>query len=111
MDKYLKIRDMHRRHRGLSKAVADSYQEAAVVCLSRHHKSPVSVDLTDNANQTSCAIQWRKPDRRTIDAWANETVTTEAGAYAVSSLPLSISGMFLRYVAPRRERDLITTSA
>ena len=40
----LPIRDMEQRHVGLTKSIADSYTEAAGVCLDRHHESPTGFD-------------------------------------------------------------------
>lgn len=78
----LPIHDMHQRHVGLTRAVADSYIEAAGVCLDRHHHSPTDFDLDRSGSQSTVAVEWQPPDARTRGAWANETDTTEAGAYA-----------------------------
>lgn len=72
---------MDQRHRGLTAAVAESYGEAAAVCLSRHHQPPVQVTLSDNGAESLASVDWAVPDARMQDAWANTRDTTEAGAY------------------------------
>lgn len=77
----LNLEAMHERHRALTPAVAGSYQEAAAVCLNRHHVPPMQVTLSDNGTESPAEVTWIPPDLRTRDAWANGTDATEAGAY------------------------------
>jgi hypothetical protein len=77
----LRLHDMHLRHRALTPAIAGCYQEAASVCFQRHHSSPTEIRISDNNTNSSAQVEWEAPDSRTSDAWANETDTTEAGAY------------------------------
>lgn len=72
---------MDQRHRALTSPVAGSYQEAASVCLSRHHTPPVQVNLSDNGSEQSADLDWIAPDARSLGAWANAIDATEAGAY------------------------------
>lgn len=72
---------MESRHPALTAAIASAYREAATVCLSRHHVSPIRVSLIDNGQNSEGKVSWTAPDQRTINAWANETDATEAGAY------------------------------
>ena len=72
---------MDERHRGLTPSVAGAYREAAAVCLSRHHASPVVVTLSDNGAESRAELAWTAPDAQTQGAWANNTDATEAGAY------------------------------
>ena len=81
MPRHLFLTDMHERHRALTRSIAGGYEEAASVCLSRHHSPPIDITLTDNGTPTMAALSWTEPDQRTIDAFANEIDTTEAGAY------------------------------
>ena len=67
---------------GLTKAIADSYAEAASVCLHRHHEPPADVEIETRGPRTTAVVDWDPPSARTRRAWANETDTTEAGAYA-----------------------------
>lgn len=78
----LPIHDMAERHLGLTVAVAESYTEAARVCLDRHHESPVGFKITNSDRITDAVAQWNKVDERTRGAWANEIDATEAGACA-----------------------------
>lgn len=77
----IKLDAMDRHHRALTPSIAGGYREAASVCLSRHHVSPVEIILSDNGTKSFADLAWTAPDSRTLDAWANTTDTTEAGAY------------------------------
>ena len=81
MSTRLNLEDMHERHRALTPSIAGGYQEAAGVCFSRHHTPPAQVELEDNGAKSTKEITWPVPNARTLDAWANKTDTTEAGAY------------------------------
>ena len=88
----LPIHDMEQRHVGLTKAIADSYTEAAGVCLDRHHRSPKNFDLYDRSgSKSTVAVAWQMPDERMRDAWANETDATEAGASACALAAIELS--------------------
>lgn len=80
----LPLQELSDRHPGLTKAIGDSYTEAAAVCLSRHHVSPAMLDMQGMEVRAICSVGWSEPDSRTLRAWANETDATEAGAYGVS---------------------------
>ena len=70
------------RHRGLTYAIAESYTEAARVCLDRHHISPVDFKIDSAGHSIDAVAEWEQTDGNTRHAWANEIDTTEAGAYA-----------------------------
>ena len=78
----LPIHSMSDRHPGLTPELAESYTQAARVCLDRHHDSPVDFDIHDRAERGSARLEWASTDQRTRNAWANEIDTTEVGAYA-----------------------------
>ena len=78
----LPIHDMEQRHTGLTTAIAGSYTEAASVCLARHHEPPVDFEIETRSAPTTTIVEWPPPTAATRRAWANETDTTEAGAYA-----------------------------
>jgi len=77
----LRIEAMHERHRALPPPVDAYFEQAASVCLSRHHAPPVQVTLNDNGTEVLAEVNWTAPDARTLDAWANARVATEHGAY------------------------------
>jgi hypothetical protein len=81
MANQIRLDAMHERHRALTPSIAGTYQEAASVCLSRHHTSPIEVNLFDNGTESHAELAWKVPDARTTGAWANETDATEAAAY------------------------------
>ena len=78
----LPIHDMEQHHPGLTKPIADSYTEAARVCLDRHHRSPTDFVLDRSGSRSLATVEWEPPDARMRGAWANQTDATEAGAYA-----------------------------
>ncbi len=81
MPNSLNLNEMHERHRALTPAIAGGYREAASVCLSRYHSSPIEIKLVDNEVESSAELSWETPDSRVLDAWANTTDATEAAAY------------------------------
>ncbi len=87
----LPIHDLEQRHVGLTEAIADSYAEAARVCLDRHHQSPTDFDLSRRGARSSTVVEWQPSDARVRRAWANEIDTTEAGAYACALAAVELS--------------------
>ncbi len=79
----LPIQDLCDRHPGVTPALSASYTEAARVCLDRHHFSPVDF-LLERGTTIEVVTEWASTDERTKRAWANDTDTTEAGAYCVA---------------------------
>lgn len=77
----LNIEFLHERHIGLTPSISATYSEAAIVCLNRHHASPVDIDISCDSGKSTHQIAFTKPDARMLNAWANEIDTTEAGAY------------------------------
>ena len=73
---------MAQRHTGLTEGVAESLNEGARVCLSRHHESPVRFGIREAERQMAAVVEWEPPDERAKYAWANEIDATEAGACA-----------------------------
>jgi hypothetical protein len=72
---------MHERHRALTPSIAGAYEEAASVCLNRHHASPLVITLSNNGTESAAELSWAAPTSRVLDAWANTIDATEAGAY------------------------------
>ena len=80
----LRLEALHQRHTGLTESLGGAFAEAASVCLSRHHESPVEIKIVCNGEASMQAVVFRKPDARVLNAWANNIDTTETGAYCVS---------------------------
>lgn len=78
----LPIRDMEKRHYGLTQATAAYWTEGARVCLDRHHRSPVSFQIRWAELNVNALVEWEHTDEPARNAWANPIDTTEAGAYA-----------------------------
>ncbi len=85
MSNELKFHDLSSRHYGVTPAIADTYAEAASVCLDRHHSPAVNFAVEDNGVASSVSASWSAPlDPRTKAAWNNVTDTTEIGAYGIA---------------------------
>ena len=82
----LPLRDMSDRHRGLTRALAESYLEAARVSLDRHHEPPQEFALHNSPYASleilTVLVEWEPPDERCRGAWANQDDATRDGAYA-----------------------------
>lgn len=79
----LRLESLHERHIGLTPSLAGAFFEAASVCLSRHHDSPVEVEIERDGGMSTRLVEFQKPNARVLNAWANEIDTTEDGAYCV----------------------------
>ncbi len=87
----LPLENLSDRHPGLTRPLADSYCEAARVCLDRHHISPVDVHIDNAGTEIEARAEWLPTSVQMRGAWANETDTTEAGAYGVVLAAIEIS--------------------
>jgi hypothetical protein len=76
------IHNLAERHHGLTPPVANSYTEAARVCLDRHHAPPTDFVVTDDGVDLDAIAEWEPTDDRQRAAWANENDATRDGAYA-----------------------------
>lgn len=86
------LADMHERHPGLTPAIARVFFEAASVCLSRHHTSPVTFTVERASTTTQAAVDWLPVSPGLKAAYANTIDTTEAGAYGVCLAALELIG-------------------
>ena len=78
----LPIDDMHSRHWGLVKEVADYLRQGAVVALDRNHGPPVIFDVKDlDGFVMRTVVDWGQVDQRVRDSW-NHPNSTEQGACA-----------------------------
>lgn len=99
----LQLANLAERHPGVTKALGEVYAEAASVCLSRHHESPVDVAAEYRSEEAECVLPWEAPSRAVLRAHANEIDATEQGAYAVSFAAVeALAGL----VAVRRAETL-----
>ena len=80
----LQLESLHKRHTGLTASLGGIFFEAASVCLSRHHDSPVDMNVVCNGDTSTQMAEFQKPDTHMLNAWANNIDTTENGAYGVS---------------------------
>ncbi len=99
----LKLESLHERHTGLTASLSGTFFEAASVCLSRHHDSPVNMDIVCNGSTSTQLVDFQKPDARVLNAWANDIDTTESGAYGVSLAAVEVEEQL---VAVRRAETL-----
>lgn len=91
MDTALNFSELAGRHSGISIGVGLSYEEAARVCLDRHHGSPVIVKIRDNIAESEASAEWLVADEALKHAWANEIDTTEAGAYGLALAAIELT--------------------
>src|ERR1035441_3780219 len=91
----LPLEQMADRHQALTPALAESYLEAARVCLDRHHTSPQAFTIQTKTSASQATARWNAPDDRVRGAYANRTDATEAGAYAcmIAAVEL-VEGLF-----------------
>jgi len=87
----LPLRDMSKRHYGLTPAVAANYLEAARVCLDRNHESPQEFLLKNGKIEQRTSVEWDAPDHRCKEAWANRDDATRDGAYACALAATELS--------------------
>jgi hypothetical protein len=80
MAKALPIKDLDARHDGVTTPRAMSYYEAACVCLTRHHVSPVEFSVTDNAARRPCEATWVPASARSKAGWSEDKEATDHGA-------------------------------
>src|SRR5262245_39106626 len=95
----LPLENMAARHTGLTHYKAGYYLEAARVCLDRHHTPPTDFEYQNDQEGGLTTVQWEITDKRTRDAYNNESDATRDGAYifALAALEM-LSGL----VAVRR---------
>jgi hypothetical protein len=90
----IKLNRLHERHPGLTPALAQSYVEAASVCLARYHEPPVIFSVDNAGNKLNRSVDFLIPDQRTRNANANDIDATETGAYGLSLAAVeSVAGM------------------
>lgn len=99
----LRLDSLYERHIGLTPALGDAFFEAASVSLSRHHVSPVQLEIDCNGTTSTELVDFQMPDNRMLSAWANEIDTTENGAYCVCLAAVEVEE---RLVAIRRADTL-----
>lgn len=99
----LRLESLHERHVGLTPSLSGTFFEAASVCLSRHHASPVEFDLVSSGDSSSRMVDFAKPDDRMLNAWANDIDTTESGAYGLCLAAVEVEEQL---VAVRRAETL-----
>ena len=99
----LRLEALHERHPGLTASLGGTFFEAASVCLSRHHESPIDMSIVCNGGASTQLVEFPKPDTHVLNAWANDIDTTEWGAYGVSLAAVEIEE---ELVAIRRAETL-----
>ena len=91
LSRRLPLNKMYERHRGLTKSIAESYCEAARVCLDRHHVSPEKFVLNDDTLESITIVEWDLTDEQCRAAWANKDDATRDGAYACAIAATELS--------------------
>jgi hypothetical protein len=99
----LPIYNMADRHCGLTPALAESYLEAACVCLNHIRKPPQEFSLKNERSIKKVRVMWKSPDDRCRAAWANISDAARDGAYACAIAAVEV---FLSLFAVRRAETL-----
>ncbi|MEO1144550.1 MAG: hypothetical protein AAFY26_02990 [Cyanobacteria bacterium J06638_22] len=86
----LPLQNMAERHQALTPSIANSYLEAARVCLDRHHISPKEFTLEDDRVEAITRVEWVATDDRTQKAWDRDDAT-EVGACALAIAAVELS--------------------
>lgn len=90
----LPLQDLSSRHQGLTRALAESYLEAARVSLALHHQPPQQFTVQQQAQPLPPALTvvltWEPPDARCYAAWANQDDATRDGAYPCAIVTLEL---------------------
>lgn len=103
MSTVLRLSGLGERHPGVTNALGEAYAEAASVCLSQHHQSPIEVATHYKKRESNCVLPWNEPTSAVLRAYSNELDATEQGAYAVSFAAVEVlAGL----VAVRRAETL-----
>jgi hypothetical protein len=90
-DSRLRFSDLKNRHPGVTPGLSVAYDEAARVCLDRHHTSPQTFDIQDGKKNCEGSAAWEPTDTRLKNGWNNQGDTTEMGAYGVSLAAVELS--------------------
>ncbi|HVR40988.1 MAG TPA: hypothetical protein VMU84_17985 [Thermoanaerobaculia bacterium] len=86
------LRELHRRHFGITEALCVAYAEAAAVCLSRNHTSPLDVSIiAADRPIASYSLEWFQPSGREVGAWANRVDAIEAAAYSLALAAVEVT--------------------
>lgn len=93
----LRLESLHERHTGLTASLGGTFFEAASVCLSRHHDSPIDMNIVCNGETSTQLVEFPKPEVRVLNAWANNIDTTESGAYGVSLAAVEIEEQLVAF--------------
>jgi hypothetical protein len=86
----LRLDDLHKRHPGLTPAMARVFFEAASVCLGRHHNSPIDFTIERESSMTEARVDWLPISPSLRAAYANTIDATEAGAYGMCLAALDL---------------------
>lgn len=78
----LPLESLDQRHPGINRNAAGYLHDAARVCLTRHHSSPVDVTIRADDGATTAEVHWEAPDERCAASHANQDDATRDGAYA-----------------------------
>ena len=92
----LPLKELEKRHPGVTAAIASTFCEDAAICLQRHHSTPADINIRHNEELIATA-KWEEPDESSLRAWANEIDTTEAGAYGLALAAVEVSDGLVAY--------------
>lgn len=74
---------LHLRHPGLYEPLCRAYADAAAICLSESHTSPVEIEIRREDMSCLRELSWNEPPRDAVASWRNAHEATEQGACSV----------------------------
>jgi hypothetical protein len=84
--------NLSERHPGVTAGLSAAFDEAARVCLGRHHSSPQQMRLKDDSSdQLGTVVEWARADPRTENGWANKDDATQYGAYGLALAAIELT--------------------
>lgn len=84
LDRLPRIRDLYRRHSGLTRALSFGYEEAAAVSLAETCSPPTPFVVWARDAARTRILDWSSPSIRQRRAWANDIDRTAAAAYGLA---------------------------
>ena len=79
------LKDLHRRHPGLTEGLSSHLCEAAAVCLSRFHAvPPATLAVRGPTSSRKYELVWFYPSATAFASNAHDDNATEHGAYAIA---------------------------
>jgi len=74
---------LHLRHPGFYEPLCRAYADAAAICLSESHTSPIEIEIRREGSSCLRELAWAEPLPDALASWGNSHEATEQGACSV----------------------------